>query len=147
MLEYLRHIEFKKIKNEFLPNPISSSDSGSDSFFFSSFLSPPLPPPPAAAAAGASAAATPAAAGAAPALAPTFVIKSLIDTPSNALANKPGQYGSISTLAAFKIVWIFSPWKYSQIHNVIQNVVLQVPHGQLLLTVTPTSSSAKIRAA
>jgi hypothetical protein len=30
--------------------------------------------------------------------------------PSKALANKPGQYGSTLTSAAFKIVWIFSAY-------------------------------------
>lgn len=53
--------------------------------------------------------ATPAA-GTAPTADPMFVIKSLTFAVSKALANKPGQYGSTSTLAAFKIVWIFSPY-------------------------------------
>jgi len=49
------------------------------------------------------------AAGAAPTADPMFEIKSLTFADSKALANKPGQYGSTSTLAAFRIVWIFSP--------------------------------------
>lgn len=51
------------------------------------------------------------AAGAAPTADPMFVIKSLTLALSRALANKPGQYGSTSTLAALRTVWIFSPWK------------------------------------
>uniref|UniRef100_A0A1L8D872 Uncharacterized protein n=1 Tax=Nyssomyia neivai TaxID=330878 RepID=A0A1L8D872_9DIPT len=81
---------------------MSSSDSSGSSSFFSSFL----------AAAGASAAAAAAgapAAGAAPAPEPIFVIRSFTLIPSRALAKSPGQYGSTSTLAAFKIVLIFSP--------------------------------------
>jgi len=50
------------------------------------------------------------AAGTAPTADPMFVIKSLTFAVSKALANKPGQYGSTSTLAAFRIVWIFSPY-------------------------------------
>lgn len=89
------------IINKNLPNPMSSSSSSSDSsFFFSSFFS-------ATAATGAAAAAAPAA-GAAPTPEPMFVIKSLTLMPSKALAKRDGQYGSTSTLAAFKIVEIFS---------------------------------------
>jgi len=49
------------------------------------------------------------AAGTAPTADPMLVIKSLTLAFSKALANKPGQYGSTSTLAAFRTVWIFSP--------------------------------------
>jgi hypothetical protein len=55
-------------------------------------------------------------AGAAPTPEPTFVIKSLTLTPSNALAKSPGQYGSTSTAAALRIVCIFSP--YQQNHKI-----------------------------
>lgn len=81
---------------------MSSSDSSGSDSFFSSFL----------ASAGAPAAAAgPAEAGpAAPTPDPMFVIKSLTLQPSKALANKPGQYGSTSTLAALRIVWSFSPY-------------------------------------
>lgn len=50
-----------------------------------------------------------AAAGAAPAPDPMLVIKFFTSTPSRALAKRLGQYGSTSTLAAFKMVEIFSP--------------------------------------
>lgn len=50
------------------------------------------------------------AAGAAPTPEPTLVIMLLRLRPSKALANKPGQYGSTLTSAAFKIVWIFSAY-------------------------------------
>lgn len=87
------------IKNS--PNPMSSSSSSSDSSFFSSFFLDST---------GASAAAAGAAAPAeaAPAPEPMLVIKFLTSTPSKALANNDGQYGSTSTLAAFKMVEIFS---------------------------------------
>lgn len=44
------------------------------------------------------------AAGAAPTADPMLVIKSLTLAFSRALANKPGQYGSTSTLAALRTV-------------------------------------------
>lgn len=40
---------------------------------------------------------------------PMLEIKDLTSIPSRALAKSPGQYGSTSTLAAFKMVEIFSP--------------------------------------
>jgi len=64
------------------------------------------------------------AAGTAPTADPMFVIKSLTLAFSKALANKPGQYGSTSTLAALRIVWIFSPYKIIKkkiIHTNIKN--------------------------
>merc|ERR1712156_20001 len=88
------------------PNPISSSDSSSGSSFFSSL--------------GASSAA--AAAGAAPTPDPTLETRSLMLTDSRHLAKRPGQKGSTETLAAFKMVEIFS-------------------------AVTATSSSARIKEA
>lgn len=54
-------------------------------------------------------AAAAAAAGAAPAPDPMLEMRFLTSTPSRALAKSPGQYGSTSTLAAFKRVVIFSP--------------------------------------
>lgn len=44
---------------------------------------------------------------------PTLVMSSFGLIPSRAFANNPGQYGSTSTPAAFRIVWIFSPCKNS----------------------------------
>jgi hypothetical protein len=41
--------------------------------------------------------------------APIFVINDLTSIPSRAFAKSPGQYGSTSTLAALRIVEIFSP--------------------------------------
>lgn len=102
-IEVYGQTRFKLYRN--LPKPISSSDPSSDSSFFSSFFSA------AGAAAAAAAGAAAPAAGAAPTPEPMLVISSLTLTPSNALANKPGQYGSTSTLAAFKMVEIFSPFK------------------------------------
>lgn len=91
----------------FLPKPMSSSEaSDSDSFFFSSFFS--------SAAAGAAVTAAAAPPLAAPAPDPMFVINPLTSIPSKALAKRPGQYGSTSTLAAFKIVEIFSPYKHKK---------------------------------
>uniref|UniRef100_A0A2M4CK10 Putative secreted protein n=1 Tax=Anopheles darlingi TaxID=43151 RepID=A0A2M4CK10_ANODA len=72
---------------------MSSSDSSGSSSFFSSFFSaaagaaPPAPDP------------TPE---------PMLVIRLLTSIPSRALANRPGQYGSMSTPAAFRMVEIFS---------------------------------------
>uniref|UniRef100_A0A2M3ZZB0 Putative secreted protein n=1 Tax=Anopheles triannulatus TaxID=58253 RepID=A0A2M3ZZB0_9DIPT len=82
---------------------MSSSDSSGSSSFFSSFFS--------AAAGAAPPAAAPPAAGAPPpdpTPEPMLVIRLLTSMPSRALANRPGQYGSISTLAAFRMVEIFS---------------------------------------
>uniref|UniRef100_A0A2M4C4E9 Putative secreted protein n=1 Tax=Anopheles marajoara TaxID=58244 RepID=A0A2M4C4E9_9DIPT len=83
---------------------MSSSDSSGSSSFFSSFFS--------AAAGAAPPAAAPPAAGAPPPPDPTpepmLVIRLLTSMPSRALANRPGQYGSMSTLAAFRMVEIFS---------------------------------------
>lgn len=90
-----------------IPKPISSSEPSSESSFFSSFFFS------AAAATGAAApgaATAAAAAGAAPTPEPILVIKSFTFTFSNAFAKRLGQYGSTSTLAAFKIVAIFSPY-------------------------------------
>uniref|UniRef100_A0A2M3YXW3 Uncharacterized protein n=1 Tax=Anopheles braziliensis TaxID=58242 RepID=A0A2M3YXW3_9DIPT len=82
---------------------MSSSDSSGSSSFFSSFFSAAGAAPPAAA---------PPAAGAPPPPDPTpepmLVIRLLTSMPSRALANRPGQYGSMSTLAAFRMVEIFS---------------------------------------
>ena len=83
---------------------MSSSDSSSGSSFFSSFFSSAAAAPPAAGAA-------PPAAGAAPTPDPTLVMRSLTLQLSRALANRPGQYGSTSTPAALRMVWIFSPYK------------------------------------
>jgi hypothetical protein len=44
-----------------------------------------------------------------------LVIMLLRLRPSKALANKPGQYGSTLTSAAFKIVWIFSAYSLIKI--------------------------------
>ncbi|CAD0195253.1 unnamed protein product [Chrysodeixis includens] len=82
---------------------MSSSDSSGSSSFFSSLASAAGAAPPAAAAG----AAPPA--GAAPTPDPMLVIKSRTLMPSRALAKRPGQYGSTSTLAAFRMVEIFSP--------------------------------------
>uniref|UniRef100_A0A2M3ZYA9 Putative secreted protein n=1 Tax=Anopheles triannulatus TaxID=58253 RepID=A0A2M3ZYA9_9DIPT len=82
---------------------MSSSDSSGSSSFFSSFFS--------AAAGAAPPAAAPPAAGAPPpdpTPEPMLVIRLLTSMPSRALANRPGQYGSISTPAAFRMVEIFS---------------------------------------
>merc|ERR1711992_242877 len=95
------------------PNPMSSSDSSSGSSFFSSL---------GASSAAAAAGAAPPAAGAAPTPDPTFETKSLILTDSRHLEKRPGQKGSTETLAAFKMVLIFS-------------------------AVTATSSSARIKEA
>merc|ERR1712099_35949 len=97
------------------PNPMSSSDSSSGSSFFSSLG--------ASSAAAAAGAAPPApAAGAAPTPDPTLETRSLMLTDSRHLAKRPGQKGSTETLAAFKMVEIFS-------------------------AVTATSSSARIKEA
>lgn len=48
-------------------------------------------------------------AGAAPAPDPMLLIRFLTSTPSKAFAKRLGQYGSTSTLAAFRSVAIFSP--------------------------------------
>ena len=61
-----------------------------------------------AAAAAAGAAPPAAAAGAAPAPDPTLATRSLMLTDSRHLAKRPGQKGSTVTLAAFKMVLIFS---------------------------------------
>lgn len=82
---------------------MSSSDSSGSSSFFSSLAAS------AAGAAAEAAAGAPPAAGAAPTPEPMFVIRSRTLMPSRALAKRPGQYGSTSTLAAFKMVEIFSP--------------------------------------
>lgn len=79
-----------------------SSSEASESSFFSSFLA-------SAGAAAAAAGAAAAPAGAAPAPEPMLLIKFLTSTPSRALAKRLGQYGSTSTLAAFRRVAIFSP--------------------------------------
>uniref|UniRef100_A0A2M3ZZE9 Putative secreted protein n=1 Tax=Anopheles triannulatus TaxID=58253 RepID=A0A2M3ZZE9_9DIPT len=82
---------------------MSSSDSSGSSSFFSSFFS--------AAAGAAPPAAAPPAAGAPPpdpTPEPMLVIRLLTSMPSRALANRPGQYGSMSTPAAFRMVEIFS---------------------------------------
>lgn len=64
---------------------------------------------------------SPAAAGAAaPTPLPTFVIKSLGLMLSKDLANNPGQYGSTSTLAALRIVWIFSPCRTNKMKCLIR---------------------------
>ena len=60
------------------------------------------------AAAAAGAAPPAAAAGAAPAPDPTLATRSLMLTDSRHLAKRPGQKGSTVTLAAFKMVLIFS---------------------------------------
>merc|ERR1712002_704427 len=82
------------------PNPMSSSDSSSGSSFFSSLG--------ASSAAAAAGAAPPPAAGAAPTPDPTLETRSLILTDSRHFAKRPGQKGSTLTLAAFKMVLIFS---------------------------------------
>lgn len=86
---------------------MSSSDSSSDSFF-SSFFSSSLVSPPSSPAAGA-----PPAAGAAPPApgAPALWIRLSRLCPSRALAKRPGQKGSTSTLAALISFSIFSDCK------------------------------------
>ena len=83
---------------------MSSSDSSSGSSFFSSAAGAAAPP----ASAAAAGAAPPA--GADPTPDPTLLINSLIETDSQHLAKSPGQNGSTSTLAAFKMVVIFSAY-------------------------------------
>ncbi|KAJ8979554.1 hypothetical protein NQ317_017703 [Molorchus minor] len=94
------------MKNSKSPSPISSSDSSGSDSGFSSFAG-------AAAAAAAGAAAAPPVAGAAPTPELMLVIRSRMLTPSKALAKRPGQYGSTSTLAAFKM----SPLGLSSFEN------------------------------
>ena len=83
---------------------MSSSDSSSGSSFFSSAAGAAAPP----ASAAAAGAAPPA--GADPTPDPTLLINSLISIDSQHLAKSPGQKGSTSTLAAFKMVVIFSAY-------------------------------------
>jgi len=90
------------------PKPMSSSDSSSDSCFFSSFFSSSLAsasPPPAGAPPAAGAAAPPAPG------APALWIRLSRLCPSRALAKRPGQKGSTSTLAALISFSIFSACK------------------------------------
>ena len=83
---------------------MSSSDSSSGSSFFASAAGAAAP------ASAAAAGAAPPAAGADPTPDPTLLINSLTSIDSQHLAKSPGQKGSTSTLAAFKMVLIFSAY-------------------------------------
>ena len=78
--------------------------------------------------------AAPLPAGAAPTPDPMLEIKFLTSTPSRALAKRLGQYGSTSTLAAFKSVAIFSPCKQKR-EEIIKNLKFQTyTRYRLLIT-------------